>query len=588
MVTRRRYAIMTAFLLLLLAAAFFYWHRHRPARPVQLTTNPPLDPVTSAAISPDGQLLAYSDRESVYLKDIASGNTQTLISRKSADAPAEWKISAWFPDGRRFLVNAIAPDGKAHLWIAGTDGDAHLFLENARGWSVSPDGSWVAFARRDSTTDSDQIWLIGAAGQGQHKPFDTPGRNHLTRVLWSRDGKWLTYLRRPVDPLDYNASVDIRGLNGSPARSLVSDPGLSDFFWLPDARVVYSIEQGVGCLVRGIRIDAATGAPRGNPQGIGRWAGPCLQEATVTAKGDRIAYLDGPVKSAVFAMDVDSAGSPLSTAKRLTISEGSDSPDSWLPDNRSVVFQSTRSGPREIYTQGNPGQSAVQLTHELGDKFWPRVTADGAWILYQILPHVFPAGTRAITYAEARPLARIPTAGGAPQTILQERLALSHRCARRVNLCLVSELNAQKDHLIFSTVDFAKGKGHEVATFPADSPENYSWDVSGDGTRIAIAKYGEPQIHIISLSNGAVTDVPVTGWLRHQGFDWASDDQGFFVGTGTSGGTALLHVNLQGEVRTVWRQDGGLRTSGIPSPDGRHLALLGWVRQANVWLIENR
>ena len=165
---------------------------------------------------------------------------------------------------------------------------------------------------------------------------------------------------------------------------------------------------------------------------------------------------------------------------------------------------------------------------------------------------------------------------------------LSQRCARRVNLCLVSEMNFAKDRLVFSAIDFSKGKGPEVATFPIDSPGNYSWDISSDGTRIGIAKAGDPEIQIVSLADGTVRRIPVKGWLRHQGFDWATDDEGFFIGTATPAGTALLHVNLQGRIRTVWRQEGGLRTSGIQSPDGRRLALIGWIRQCNLWVIENR
>ena len=532
-------------------------------------------------------MLAYSDREGVHLRELATGNTQTLISARVTDSPVNWNVSAWFPDNRRFLLNAIAADGKPSLWITTTGGEAHKFVDDALGWSVSPDGSWVAFTERDVNADRDEIWLIDPDGQRRRKPFEMTGNNYLTRVQWSRDGKWLAYLKRPADPLDFSASLEVRGLSASPGTPLLSNPRLRDFFWLPGGRIAYSIQEGGGCVFGGVRFNPATGSPEGKPQRIARWAGPCMEAAAVTASGDRISYTDGPLKSTALTVDLDAAGMPVTTPKRLTISEGEDSPDSWLPDNRTVIFQSTRSGQRELYRQADASEAAVQLTHEPGDKYWPRVTSDGAWILYQILPHVFPKGSNVVTYAERRPLLRIPPEGGSPQLVMEESLVLSHRCARRVDLCLISAMNSAKDHLVFSAIDFATGKGREVATFPIDAPGgHYSWDISGDGTRIAIAKAGDPQIQILPLTGGAVSNIPVKGWVRHQGVDWASDDKGLFIGTATPDGTALLHVNLQGEIRTLWRQPGGVRSSGIQSLDGRHLSLIGWVRQSNLWIME--
>jgi len=60
-----------------------------------------------------------------------------------------------------------------------------------------------------------------------------------------------------------------------------------------------------------------------------------------------------------------------------------------------------------------------------------------------------------------------------------------------------------------------------------------------------------------------------------------------FVSTLEPGGAALLHVDLNGEARPNWRQPQSTVTWGLPSPDGRHLAILGSRSEANVWLIDN-
>jgi len=48
-----------------------------------------------------------------------------------------------------------------------------------------------------------------------------------------------------------------------------------------------------------------------------------------------------------------------------------------------------------------------------------------------------------------------------------------------------------------------------------------------------------------------------------------------------------LHVKLDGSVQPVWQQSHSAQIWGIPSPDGRHIALSGRSADANVWMIDN-
>jgi hypothetical protein len=52
-------------------------------------------------------------------------------------------------------------------------------------------------------------------------------------------------------------------------------------------------------------------------------------------------------------------------------------------------------------------------------------------------------------------------------------------------------------------------------------------------------------------------------------------------------GSVLLGVNLRGNARVLWQQTGGGGTYGVPSPDGRHLAMWGWTVETNMWMMEN-
>ena len=52
------------------------------------------------------------------------------------------------------------------------------------------------------------------------------------------------------------------------------------------------------------------------------------------------------------------------------------------------------------------------------------------------------------------------------------------------------------------------------------------------------------------------------------------------------GGTDLLLIDLKGHVKVVWHQNVRDWTAGIPSPNGRHLALTHSTIVSNVWMIK--
>jgi len=85
----------------------------------------------------------------------------------------------------------------------------------------------------------------------------------------------------------------------------------------------------------------------------------------------------------------------------------------------------------------------------------------------------------------------------------------------------------------------------------------------------------------------------VKGWGTLQSVDWAADGKTLFISAATPEGSALLHVDLEGNARVLWERKGGaepwfaLAPWAVPSPDGRHLAIYDWSLSANMWMIEN-
>jgi hypothetical protein len=172
--------------------------------------------------------------------------------------------------------------------------------------------------------------------------------------------------------------------------------------------------------------------------------------------------------------------------------------------------------------------------------------------------------------------------------VLTARGWTDHRCARApATLCLVAERTEDEKQLVFTAFDPVKGRGREVARIPTDPAFHYSWDLSPDGSQIALAyPTGENRIRLLPLAGGAPHNLLVNGWSRFSaGPDWSPDGKAFYVGSSSPRGATLLYIDLEGYATALWEQKGSFETSGVPSPDGRHLAIESYTADSNVWML---
>ena len=138
-----------------------------------------------------------------------------------------------------------------------------------------------------------------------------------------------------------------------------------------------------------------------------------------------------------------------------------------------------------------------------------------------------------------------------------------------------------------------QGKGRELTRIDVNpAVGGYHWDVSPDGSRIAVTMGGErgSRIRILSLVGslvGEMRDVVVNGWNGFQSLDWSADGKGLYASSQSPQAATLLYSDLEGHAQVLWRRDGIFKTWGIPSPDGRHLAFVEWTSANNIWMIEN-
>jgi Tol biopolymer transport system component len=260
-----------------------------------------------------------------------------------------------------------------------------------------------------------------------------------------------------------------------------------------------------------------------------------------------------------------------------------DHPTAWTSDSKAVLFFSDRKGHGSIFKQSLEGDTVETIETGPGDAIIPRMSPDGTWVLYL----VYPKGSGSSGPAR---LMRVPIAGGPAQLVLTATIVDTHRCARSpATLCAIAERTPDRKQLVFTAFDPVKGRGRELARCSIDPNAGYSWDLSPDGALVALHNRSEQQrIQILSLSGRASQQITVKGWsLGEYGLDWTADGKGLFISSPIPGGVALLHLDLQGGAHLLWEQKGGVVTWGVPSPDGRHIAMPGNTQDSNIWMIQN-
>jgi Tol biopolymer transport system component len=146
--------------------------------------------------------------------------------------------------------------------------------------------------------------------------------------------------------------------------------------------------------------------------------------------------------------------------------------------------------------------------------------------------------------------------------------------------------------MVITSFDPIKGRGPELARLDLSpeyetNPNTYLfWNISPDGTRLAASQGPDGPLQIRSLRDQR-TQVMQNGLNHIQVPQWTAEGKALFVcGVINSGSQALWHVDLNGNAKVLKGTNSG-NCWGLPSPDGRHLALNDSKLSANMWMMEN-
>lgn len=220
------------------------------------------------AFSPDGRLLAFSRRNAtefsapvvspprLWLLDMETGETAQIFAdgqklgfepRWSGDArwmsfvsPDQGGVGVyqleegtelffpsttgeggvWHPQRVEFLMTEMAQEGDryvTHLWHVDAAAGARTNLsalhefpveDNQPSWS--PDGTWIAFRRKELAGPreslSKQLWLMRADGSEARPLTEDPNIDHGP-MAWSPDGRFVLYHKFPLRGEEITISV---------------------------------------------------------------------------------------------------------------------------------------------------------------------------------------------------------------------------------------------------------------------------------------------------------------------------------------------------------------------------------------------
>jgi eukaryotic-like serine/threonine-protein kinase len=554
---------------------------------IQLTTNSSENPVSAAAISPDGKYIAYADATGIHVRLIDTGETHAIAAHEIGDI----NRVLWFPDGSKLIVSgaAAAQGGRPAIWSISIVGGAPRKLrEDGFEASVSSDGSQIAFVNPERT----HVWIMGPNGEEPRRVISASQGD--TFFLPGFLGAHVRYARvHAVADTSGNVKREVFAESRDPegrTTVLMSHPGLTAGVFLPDGRVLYSLvaEPALNrdASVWEAHTDRHTARVSGG-RSIREWPGSVsLWELTSSADGRRVVFLKRSVQKDVYVADLAPDGRPVNP-RRFTLDDSTDFATNWTSDGKAVLFSSDRNGTFDIFKQPLDQRVAEAIVSGPDDETGPSaVTPDGAWLYYLVSSK----GWRFASASRGSAILRTPASGGPREKVAGESQYHWVLCSRSASaVCVLIEFNNAQ--MMASALDPVRGKGHTIAVTDVGADPSYPTSLSRDGSRLAILIPSDKRIRVLSLSGEPTRDVRVPGWsLDRAMFHWSADDSGWYVSSTSPRypvGTNLLHINLNGEVRVVWQQNVRDFTAGIPSPDGRHIALTAASIVSNVWMLKN-
>jgi hypothetical protein len=256
---------------------------------------------------------------------------------------------------------------------------------------------------------------------------------------------------------------------------------------------------------------------------------------SASADGNRLALLKWTHQTQIYVGELTTGGTHLSPPRRLRYQDTDDRPTGWTPDSKAILFDSFSNGASVLYKQAIDQDAAQTLLNEPQRPvypMWPRVTPDGAGIMYVEIPR----GT-----SESMHLMRMPLNGGVPQRVLEITKPLNVGCARvPASRCVLFEETQDGKQLVLTAFDLLKGRGKVLRTLEKD-PTVHQYGLKSNCSRFLVAPTAKSRCR---------AGRHCLGWAWH--------------GPQTGGGSTAVLRRLGEAHCFMWISVGTLRCCGSP------------------------
>jgi Tol biopolymer transport system component len=484
------------------------------------------------ALSPDGKWVAYlSDARGptdVWVKFAAGGEPANLTASAPLDIQVRSAIGGLdiSPDGSSIAVQAqprgsTAPTFDTWLIPAPLGGTPRRFVETAGALRWSPDGSRIVYVRPGETR-GDAIVVADANGANPREIVPALGGWHTHWPAWSADGQFVYFLHT------------IATWNGEPSEIVrVSASGGEPQTVVPTTRrALFPLPTADGGLIyaanpSGVDLDLWWRRPNvSEPQrlttGIGEYAEPRMSADGRTLVSTLIEYRQALVTVPVTDGKIQ--------VRQLTDGFSGDLDPCISPQAGRMVFSSSRSGNRNLWTADPDGSNIRPLTSDAALEERPSFSPDGRQVAF------------------------------------------------------VSDRGGQRGIWL---VNSEGGTLRRLASTPV--LDTLTWSPDGQHLVHAVPGSSVPELSIVAASDGVARRLRTPSGAHSPAWSPRGDVIAYLEPRGP-GRTYLKFVNSRGEALYSTLPDGPALTNGFLTwaQDGKRLAAVGvpGVANASIWIVE--
>jgi Tol biopolymer transport system component/DNA-binding winged helix-turn-helix (wHTH) protein len=348
--------------------------------------------------SPDGKLLAFSDRTSateptsIFLLSLDTRATRRITSPR---LPGDYN-PAFSLDGQTLAFNRGSQGVTSIYTLAVAGGEEHRLTTGPQyGWGLAwtPDGRDIVFGKAGWLAKSGWLWKVSAhGGEPERLQFGQEGTEPSirgNRLAYARQVTNLNIWRRKLESLHSSVPAE-RFLSSTTIESgpQFSPDGSKIVFesTRSGAYEVWMCRSDGSDLIQLTHFNTVTGTPRWSPDG---------QQIAFDSRA--------PGNADIYVMD--SRGGSL---RKLTNEMSTDVVPSWSRDGRWIYLASDRNGEWQVWKMPSAGGPAVQLTRHGG--YGGFESLDGRFLYY----------TKG---ASVPGIWRIPTTGGEETEVIDSLAA---------------------------------------------------------------------------------------------------------------------------------------------------------------------